>query len=107
MNNTNGHGNRFGRSTSSVVDPDLIAAAADSRAGVERGVEHALQELTPAEQHVLRIRFGIGDPVGPSRWSWPRLSPAYMRALEYRALRKLRATALAGTSKGGLSRASA
>ena len=100
MNNTNGQRSEPGSLTPSVVHPDLISAVIDDRVGVERGVAHALQELTPSEQHVLRMRFGIGDPVGPSRWSWPRLSPAYMRALEYRALRKLRATALAGTSKG-------
>jgi DNA-directed RNA polymerase sigma subunit (sigma70/sigma32) len=53
-------------------------------------VEAVLRQLTPHEEHILRLRFGIGnrleiDNVAP----WPSLTPTAGHRIEWSALRKL------------------
>lgn len=64
----------------------------------DTGVEAALRTLTPLEEQVLRMRYGIGSGMhtveGPGEQSG--VARARLRQIETRALRKLRATALPG-----------
>jgi len=54
-------------------------------------VEAVLRQLTPREEHVLRLRFGVGntkqeiDGVA----AWFSLTPAAAHRIEWSALRKL------------------
>jgi len=94
MNHTNGAIDaRRGFSRGGVLS--MIGRMTITHLAFERGVEQALQALTPAEQYVLRTRFGIGTPARP----WSQISPAHAHALEHRALRKLRTAALAAGSR--------
>ena len=59
---------------------------------IERQIGEALQQLTSQEEHVLRLRFGLGVPERlPRRAS---TTPLQKERVLARALRKLRAVSL-------------
>ena len=54
-------------------------------------VEAALQQLAPREEHILRLRFGIGNTKQESDGvaAWLSLTPTAVHRIEWSALRKL------------------
>jgi RNA polymerase primary sigma factor len=77
-----------------VADPDAeLPSAALERSDLHDEVEGVLAGLTPREEKVLRMRFGIGEPSNASleeigaRFS---LTRERIRQIEIKALRKLR-----------------
>lgn len=79
---------------------DQVGAPAGVGESIDMDVEDALRKLTPLEQRVLRLRFGIGRGTqevenGGRQFGVRR---PQLRQIEARALRKLRQTALQGLS---------
>jgi hypothetical protein len=56
---------------------------------IEPQVGEALRQLTPLEEHVVRLRFGLGVPQRPLRRA--HATPLQEEHILARALRKLRA----------------
>ena len=78
----------------SVTTPSNPPSTTDREAVPDEQVEEALHILSPREAQILRMRFGLGAHRGPAPAD---IGPLWLRHLQARALRKLRASALAGS----------
>ena len=77
-----------------AVDPH---AAAEANA-LQRAIAEALEELTPREQRILRMRFGIGDTTDHTLEEVGKefgVTRERIRQIEAKALAKLRHPGLA------------
>jgi RNA polymerase primary sigma factor len=77
-----------------AVNPHVAAEAS----ALQRAIAEALEELTPREQRILRMRFGIGDTADHTLEEVGKefgVTRERIRQIEAKALAKLRHASLA------------